>query len=187
MSDDAKTPVTQLLAAYGRGEEGAFDRLVGAVYDELRGVARGQLWRGGAQTLDTTGLVHEAYLKMVDQTRAQWEDRNHFFGIAASAMRQILVDHARRRLAHKRGAGANHTSVDNVDIAEKQSAEEVVAVHEALATLSDLGERLIKVVEYRYFAGFTIEETAELLDVAPRTVERDWKKARAWLKTEIER
>lgn len=180
------TQVTELLAACGRGEEGAFDRLVEIAYDELRRVGKGQRW-GGGQTLQTTALVHEAWLKMVDQKSVTWEDRNHFYGVAARAMRQILVDHARRRLAVKRGAGAHHTSIDGLDVAEQQSAEEVLAVHQALASLADLGDRLVRVVELRYFAGFTIEETAELLGVGTRTVERDWQKARAWLEEELAR
>ena len=184
---NAPNDVTRLLVAYGRGEDGAFDRLVELVYDELRKVAKGQMWRGGALTLGTTGLVHEAYLKMVDRKGVAWEDRNHFYKIAATAMRQILVDHARLRLAAKRGAGAVHANLDDVDVGEQASAEEVLAVHEALTGLGDLGERLAQVVEMRYFGGFTISETAELLGVAPRTIERDWMKAKAWLKEELVR
>ncbi len=181
------TQVTELLAACGRGEDGAFDRLVEVVYHELRRVSRRQRWGRGAQTLDTTALVHEAWFKMAGQQNMGWQDRHHFYGVAARAMRQVLVDHARRRLSAKRGGGAHHTNVDGLDIAERRSAEQVLAVHQALAALGEIGDRLVRVVELRYFAGFTAEETAELLGVKTRTVERDWQKARAWLEEELGR
>ena len=181
----ARTDVTQLLAAHGRGEEGAFDRLVAAVYEDLKGIARRQLrWRPG-QTLNTTGLVHEAYLKMVDQTRASWQDRAHFFAISAHAMRQILVDHARQRLAAKRGSGAHHTGLEGVEASIEEEADRVLAVDQALSRLSELDETMVKVVECRYFAGLTEEETAECLGMAKRTLQRTWMRARAWLQEEL--
>jgi RNA polymerase sigma factor (TIGR02999 family) len=177
--------VTRLLLAHGRGEEGAFDRLVAVVYDDLKDVARRQLrWRVG-QTLNTTGLLHEAYLKMVDQAQVSWQDRGHFFAIAAHAMRQILVDHARSRGAQKRGAGAHHTGLDGVEVAVAEEADRLLAVETALGRLGELDPALVRVVECRYFAGYTEEETAEALGVAKRTVQRLWLRARLWLKEEL--
>jgi RNA polymerase sigma factor (TIGR02999 family) len=182
---EASHDITQLLHAHGKGQDGAFDDLMALVYDDLRRIARRQLRRRPGNTLNTTGLVHEAYMKMVDQTRASFQDRSHFFAISAHAMRQIIVDHARQRLAAKRGGGLHHTEVKENQAAVDQQADRVLAVDDALGRLGDLDERLVKLIECRFFAGYTEEETAEALGVSLRTAQRDWKRARAWLKVEM--
>lgn len=181
-----KNDITHLLRAHGRGEEGAFDELMPMVYDDLHRIARRQLRRGkrGA-TLDTTGLVHEVYLKMVDQSQASWEDRSHFFAISARAMRQIIVDYARQRLAAKRGGGQAHTPLDEARIAIEAQADWLLALDQALQRLAELDERMARIVECRFFAGLTEEESAEALAISVRTVQRDWKRARGWLKEEM--
>jgi RNA polymerase sigma factor (TIGR02999 family) len=141
--------------------------------------------RSPAQTLDTTALVHEAYLKLFDQTRLEWQDRRHFYSVVAMAMRQIIVDHARRRIARKRGGGQNPVDLDIVEIGADDRIEELLAVHEALEKLKALDERLARLVEMRYFGGFSVEETAKLLELSERTVKRDWRKARALLYEEL--
>jgi RNA polymerase sigma factor (TIGR02999 family) len=175
--------ITELLHAHGRGQAGAFDRLVVLVYDDLRRLARAKLRRRGvAQTLDTTGLVHEAYLKLVDQTRAAWNDRAHFFAVSATAMRQILVDHARHRQRAKRGGGAEAAPLDEGRLAVSGDAERLLQIDLALQQLAREDERLVRVFECRYFAGYSEQETADALGVSVRTVQRDWLKARAWLR-----
>lgn len=175
--------VTELLQSHGRGEPGVFERLVPLVYDDLRRVARAQLRRkGGALSLDTTGLVHEAYLRLVDQTRASWQDRGHFLAVSALAMRQILVDHARARTRQKRGGTAHHEPLDEGMAAVQQDAESMLALDEALEALALHDPRLVRVVECRYFAGYSEQETADALGVSLRTAQRDWLKARAWLR-----
>ncbi len=178
--------VTQLLLAHERGEENAMDRLMERVYADLRRIARRQLRRGGPQqSLDTTGLVHEAYLKLVDHTRASYQSRAHFFNVSSCAMRQIVVDHARRRLAVKRGGDQIHTTLEPDFVAESEQAAYVIDVHEALERLASLDEKLVRVVECRFFAGLTETETAEALSTSVRTVQRTWSRARAWLKEEM--
>lgn len=183
----SKSPgeLTHLLLAHERGEDGAFDRLVAAVYQDLRRLARRELGKNAAQTLNPTGLVHEAYMKLAAQSGVPWRDRGHFFAIAARAMRQILVDHARRRLADKRGAGAPHTDLENVDLAVERDAAQVLAVEQVLGRLAELDPALVEVVECRYFAGLTEGETAEAIGVSISTVQRHWARARAWLKVEL--
>lgn len=163
------------------------DRLMALVYDELRAVARRQLrrWRPG-QTLDTTALVHEAYLRLVDQAGASWQDRNHFLSVAGVAMRHILVDAARRRAARKRGGEGVRISLDELRSGpggpdESGTAVEILALDEALTSLAARNERLSRLVELRFFAGLTEEETAQTLGMSERTVRRDWLKARAFL------
>jgi RNA polymerase sigma factor (TIGR02999 family) len=136
-------------------------------------------------TLDTTGLVHEAYLKLVDQSQAEWEDRTHFYGIAARAMRQILIDYARRRMAQKRGGSWERTTLEEDRLAAESPVEDLVALDDALRRLEALNTRYRQVVEYRFFAGLTEEETARALGVTTRTVQRDWATARAWLHKEL--
>ncbi len=180
--------VTELLLAHRDGAPGAFDRLVEIVYPELRGVAHRQLRRGRSDgpLLDTTGLVHEAYLKLVDQTRIGATDRHHFLAIAARAMRQVIVDHARVRAAAKRGAGAPHVPLDDRDLAVQHQAEHLLALNDALERLALENPRLLQVVECRFFAGYSEVETADALAVSPRTVERDWLRAKAWLREAID-
>ena len=184
--------VTDLLVQARDGQPGAMERLFPLVYDELRWIAHQQLRRERpGHTLGTTGLVHETYLKLVDQARVQWQDRAHFFRVASWAMRRILVDYARRSGALRRGGGLRRVSINaeggagEASIAEREEA--LVAVDEALERLAGVSERLSQVVECRYFGGLTAEETAEALGVSPRTVERDWVKARSWLRVELGR
>jgi RNA polymerase sigma factor (TIGR02999 family) len=183
---ESRQTITALIEAHRRGEQGAFDRLIPLVYGDLRRIAHRQLRRAGAAgTLDTTGLVHEGYLKLVDQTRADWKSRAHFFAVAARAMRQILIDYARERQALKRGGGLSAFNLDETTLAVDEQATALIAVHEALEGLQSLGERLVRVVECRFFAGLDEEETAAALGMATRTVQRDWKRARAWLRREM--
>lgn len=176
--------ITQLLQRHHRGDRAAFDHLVPMVYERLRIIARGQLARAGGRrdrTLDTTALVQEAYLQLVGEHGVDWQDRAHFFAICARAMRRILVDDARRRQAAKRGGGVADLTLQPDLVAVDSQAELVLAVDEALQGLAAFNERLARVVECRYFAGLTEEETALALDSSLRTVQRDWMRARAWL------
>ncbi len=178
--------ITNLLVAHREGDRDAFEQLVPLVYDDLRRIARRQLARHRVRgTLNTTALVHEAYLKMVDQSRVEVNDRNHFFAIAARAMRQIIIDYARKRTAQKRGGGLTPISLDKVQVAVADQAEMLLAIDGALAKLSSLNERLTRVFECRYFAGLTDQETADALSMSLRTVQRDWMKGKAWLRREL--
>lgn len=175
--------ITGLLLELRDGDRSAMDRLLPLVYEELRQIAHRLLLRESTgHTLSTTALVHESYLRLVDQSRVQWADRGHFFAVAATAMRRVLVDYARRHAAAKRGADNRAVPLDAVaaTLADER-AEELLAVDDALNRLAKLNERLAKVVECRFFGGLTAEETAAALDVTTRTVERDWAKAKGWL------
>lgn len=174
--------ITGLLTAWRAGDREAFDRLFPLVYEELRRIAHRQLGseRPG-HTLGTTALVHEAYLKLVDQTRAQFTDRAHFFAVAAQAMRRILVDYARRHRALKRGGTAGRVSLSDAALVAAERSDTLVALDDALTRLEGLDERLSRVVECRFFGGLTEDETAEALGVNARTVRRDWVKAKGWL------
>jgi RNA polymerase sigma factor (TIGR02999 family) len=175
-------PVSEALLAYRQGTPGGFDRLVTLVYDDLRRIARRQLGRlRPGQTINSTGLVHEAYLKMVDQSRVSLQDRSHFFAVSARAMRQILVDHARRRGRRKRGGDPQPTTLDDAMTPIAADAERILLIHDALDRLTAVDARLTQVVECRFFAGYSEDETAEILGVSARTVRRDWMRARAWL------
>jgi RNA polymerase sigma factor (TIGR02999 family) len=178
--------ITQLLIAHGAGDSGALDRLVPLVYDDLRRLARVQLRRrGGVETLNTGGLVNEAYLRLVDQTRATWRDRGHFFAVCAIAMRQIVVDHARRRTRQKRGGEQAMVPLDEARDAAANDAARVLEIDLALRKLAETDRRLAAVVECRYFAGLTDDETALALGISVRTAQREWFKARAWLRHEL--
>lgn len=196
MSTEAPTPsdaVTDALVALRDGAPGAMDRLMPLVYEQLRRVAHRQLGaEATGHTLSTTGLVHEAWLKLANQTRAQWQDRAQFFAIAAGAMRRVLVDYARRHRAVRRGGGPEGeaprpVSLDEVDIPVMARADAIVALDEALDRLALMDPRLAHVVECRFFAGLTEAETAAALGVSQRTVARDWIVARAWLHQELRR
>lgn len=181
-----RTDVTALLLAWSDGDEAARGRLIDAVYDELRRVARGHLRRErDNHSLAPTALVHEAYLKLIDQRHAKWQNRAHFFAIAARIMRRILVDHARSRRAVKRGAPLT-VLWDDVADAGGGIDVDILALDAAMEKLARLDERQTRLVELRFFAGLTVDETAAALDVAPITVKRDWALARAWLFRELQ-
>jgi RNA polymerase sigma factor (TIGR02999 family) len=178
--------VTKLLLAWSEGDKAAMDRLMPLVYDELRRLAKSHMRRErGANTLQTTALVHEAYLRLIDQKEAQWQNRAHFFAIAAQMMRRVLVDHARSRQYQKRGGGARRVSFDEALEVSDERAAEVVALDEALTALAEFDERKSRLVELRFFGGLSIEETAEVLGVSPGTVMRDWTLAKTWLQRQI--
>ncbi len=189
MTEETEEPlgdVTRLLIEARDGDRSAFDRLLPAVYEGMREMADRQLRRERpGHTLHPTALVHEAYLKMVDQAKVPWEGRAHFYGIAARAMRQILIDHARRNSAEKRGGGWERTELKADGIGFDMANEDLLALDEALDRLDALSSRLREIVEYRFFAGMTEPEIAEILGVTDRTVQRDWAKARAWLYKEL--
>lgn len=176
--------ITELLVDLRSGDRAALDRLFDLVYQDLHLRAHRQLGgRSPGGTLDTTALVHETYLKLSDASQLELEDRRHFFAVAARAMRQIAVDHARRSLAQKRGGGAAMVTLDPSRLAadHEDVPTDIVALDRALGELTALDERLARTVELRFFAGLSVEETAELLGVSERTVKRDWRKARAFL------
>jgi RNA polymerase sigma factor (TIGR02999 family) len=177
----AEGDITALLTALRDGDRGALDRLFPLVYHELRDRAHRQLARHRpGDTLSTTALVHEAYLKLTDSAHQTYHDRVHFFAVASRAMRQILVDYARRSMAAKR-SGGHAVSLDPDALADPGRAEELLALDEALTQLEKVDERLARIVELRFFGGLSVEETADALGISPRTVKRDWRKARAFL------
>ncbi len=180
--------VTRLLIAWSNGQAEALENLMPVVYDELRRLARHYMNRESSEhMLQTTALIHEAYLKLIDQQRVQWQNRAHFFAVAAKLMRRILVDLARARQAERRGGMIRMVSLDDASLAASSPAGEVVAVDEALTALAELDERRSRVVELRFFGGLSVEETAEVLKISPATVMREWKRAQAWLYAEISR
>src|SRR5688572_26603992 len=181
--------VTRLLLQWSHGDRVALEQLLPLVYQELRRIAARQL-RGerGDHTLAPTALVHELYFRLVDQRRATWENRAHFFGLTAQLMRRILVDHARARHAGKRGGSATRVSIEHaLDKADPAGAQEVLAIDQALVRLGELDPAQARIVELRFFAGLTVEETAHVIACSPRTVKREWRVARAWLFRELQR
>jgi len=179
------TTITHLLAAWRGGDRQAVDQLMPLVYEELRALARHRLRNSRDQTLQTTVLVHEVYLKLAQHSRLAVNDRQHFFALAARAMRQLTVDYARRRAAAKRGGGAELVAADDVAVPGVERADEIVALDAALERLARLDETLSRIVELRYFGGLSVEETAEVLGCSARTVKRGWRKARALLHAEL--
>jgi RNA polymerase sigma factor (TIGR02999 family) len=178
--------VTQLLRDASQGHREALDRLIPLVYDELRRIAESHLRRERpGHTLSTTALVHEAYLKLVDVTELQWQDRAHFFAMAARQMRRILIDHARTRGRAKRGGGELNVPLDEAMHVSSGDSEGLLMLDAALVKLEALNERQCRVVECRCFVGLSVEETAEALGTSPTTVKRDWTLARAWLNREL--
>jgi RNA polymerase sigma-70 factor, ECF subfamily len=179
--------VTQLLVEWSAGDQHAAERLMPIVYGELRRIARRQLLRERSEhTLNPTALVNELYLRLVDQRRATWQNRLQFFGVAASLMRRILVDYARARNADKRGGGA--TAVSLSDASDERSADlvaDILGVDQALARLARNDPDQVRIIELRFFAGLSVEETAEVLKRSPRTIKREWRLARAWLYREL--
>src|SRR6185503_13165524 len=178
--------VTQLLVAWGSGDQAARDELMPLVYEELRRLAHRVMSRERpGHTLQTSALLNEAYLRLVDQKNIHWQDRAHFFGIAARLMRQVLVDYARKRSYAKRGGDARRVSLDEAMIASDERAADVVALDDALKSLAEIDPRQSQIVELRFFGGLSIEETAEVLAVSPGTVMRDWTLAKAWLRRAV--
>jgi RNA polymerase sigma factor (TIGR02999 family) len=186
MANRSPKEITRLLLAWGNGEEQALESLIPLVYEEMRRLARYHM-RGerANHPLQTTALVHEAYLKLIDSSRVQWQDRAHFFAVASQLMRRILVDFARSRKNLKRGGDAIQISLgESLEISQEPGAD-LVALDDALNALSQLDPRQSRVVELRFFGGLSVEETAEALKVSPETVKRDWRLAKVWLLREL--
>lgn len=182
MPTSASHEVTQLLLAWNDGDQAALDRLIPLVHTELRRLARHYMRRERAgHTLQTTALVNEAYLRLVDARQVQWQNRTHFFGIAAQLMRRILVDLARERNYQKRGGGAQQVALNEALAVSRERDGDVVALDEALQALAKVDERKSRVVEMRFFGGLNEKEIATALNVSPETVRRDWRLAKAWL------
>lgn len=177
-----KETATQLLINWNQGNIEALDQLLPIVYDELQNIAhRFLLYERKDHTLTTIALVHEAYLNLVDQRQANWQNKAHFLAIAAQSMRRILISYARQRNANKRGGGKPRITLVEEFIPGNTQEDDIIALDESLKRLEQFDERLSKIVEYRYFAGLSIEETAEVLNISPATVKRDWRTAKAWL------
>jgi RNA polymerase sigma factor (TIGR02999 family) len=187
--DNPRPDVTQLLLAWGNGAASAGDELLPLIYGELhRQAARAMRRENHEHTLQATALVNEAYLKLVDQRRVQWQNRAQFFGVAAQLMRRILIDHARARHADKRGGDMHRITLGHAEQAAANEADagvDVLALEEALEKLSTLDPKQARLVELRYFGGLTIQETSEILGVSVATVKREWATARAWLRREL--
>lgn len=182
----AQEGVTRLLVDWSRGDAAALERLTPLVYGELKRLAGRYLRRERPDhTLQSTALVHEAYLRLIDQRSVAWQNRAHFFGVAAQLIRRILVDHARSKHAAKRGANAVKLSLDDIVETPRQRDLDLVALDDALGTLGELDPQQSRIVELRFFAGLSIEETAEVLHISPATVKRDWTAAKAWLYREL--
>src|SRR6267143_3560078 len=178
--------VTKLLVAWGNGDETALDKLLPLVYEELHRLAHQYMNRERpGHTLQTSGLVNEAYLRLVDQREVHWQNRAHFFGIAAQMMRRILVDYARSRHYAKRGGSVQQVSLNEAVIVSEERSAEVVALDDALKGLAEFDPRKSQIVELRFFGGLSIDETAEVLNVSPGTVMRDWTLAKAWLRKQM--
>jgi RNA polymerase sigma-70 factor, ECF subfamily len=180
--------VTELLMRWSQGDDAALSELTPLVYEELHRLAHHQL--GGQRanhTLQTTALVNEAYLRLADQTNPRWQNRAHFFAVAARAMRQILVSYARSERSQKRGGGALKIELDEAALVSPEESKEIVDLHEALEQLSTLDSRKAQVVELKYFGGLNYEEIGEVLKISPVTVRRDWEFAKVWLYTELQR
>ncbi len=186
MATDSLEEVTLLLLAWSDGDQAALDKLVPLVYEELHRLAH-QYIRGErpGNTLQTTALAHEAYLRLVDGKNVRWQNRNHFFAVAAQTMRHILVDLARARNNLKRGDGAQQVSLDEVLVASPERGVDMLALDEALGRLAALNPRQSQVVELRYFGGLTEEEVGEVMKISPRTVRSDWRLAKVWLYREL--
>ncbi|MFN0171762.1 MAG: sigma-70 family RNA polymerase sigma factor [Bryobacteraceae bacterium] len=193
MNAAASQEITTLLKAWGSGERSALDRLVPLVYRELRRMARQYMRRSDSGTMQATALVHETYLRLVDLTSVEWQDRAHFYAVSARVMRGILVDAARARQAQKRGGLLQRANpgagfdVDQVPDLGSQRAAEILAINDALDHLAQVNPRQMHVVEMRFFGGLSVEETAEVLKISLQSVKRDWSLAKAWLRREMRR
>ena len=182
----ASQEITELLLKWSGGDRTALDQLIPLVYPELRRLARRYMRREAPEhTLQTSALINEAYLRLINQEGVAWQDRAHFYAVSAQVMRHILIDHARRHRYRKRGGGAQQVTLDEVAVVGDQRAAEFVALDEALTNLATVDERKSKIVELRFFGGLTVEETAEVLKVSPITVKREWRSAKAWLHLEM--
>lgn len=186
MDESSQSDITQILHDWNSGDEGAHERLLPYVYDELKRQARRLMSRERVNhTLQPTALVHETFLRLVKQAGIDWQDRGHFYAVASRLMRQILVDHARKHAAAKRGSGAIHFSTEDLDLPVEERADSIIRLDEALSRLAKLDPKQVKVVEMRYFGGMTNAEIAEALDISVRTVVREWHSARLWLFREL--
>lgn len=190
MAEDSPQDITRLLQEWSDGRREALDALIPLVYDELRRQARHYLKRETDEhTLQTTALVNEAYLKLIEQNRVVWQNRAHFFGIAANMMRRILVDYAKTKHRQKRGGAAENLPLEEAFyiVAAEESEVDLLALDKALNELAEMDEQQAKIVELRFFSGLSIAETAEVLQISPATVKRDWNMAKAWLHHELSR
>lgn len=186
MSNKDSHQITQLLIDWSKGSELALEQLIPLVYDELRQMAKRYMRRQpSGHTFQTTELIHEAYLKLAKSENYNWQNRAHFFGIAAQAMRHILVDYARSKQSQKRGGFQQKVTLDETAVISSKRSDEMILLDEALQRLMKLDERKSKVVELKYFGGLTNEEVAEFLKISPETVKRDWRFARTWLLREL--
>ena len=186
MAETSPQQVTKLLQAWGQGEDAALEKFIPLVYAELRRRARRYMYGERADhTLQTTALINEAYLRLIDVRQVSWQNRSHFFAVSAQLMRRILVDYARSRHYLKRGGGARNVTLDEALMASPERGQDLVALNDALKALAVTDARKARVVELRFFGGLSVEETAEVLKVSPDTVMRDWKLAKAWLAREM--
>lgn len=183
---DLPNEITQLLINWSNGDKSALDALIPLVDAELRRLARHYMARESpGHTLQTSALINEAYIRLIEQQSMQWQNRAHFFGVAAQVMRHILIDHARSHCYAKRGGGGRQVPLDEVMVVNDQRAEELVALDDALKALATLDPRKSQIIELRFFGGLSIAETAEALKISPITVTREWRSARAWLRREM--
>lgn len=174
--------VTGLLLKWSKGDGDALEQLIPVIYPELRKIARRYMSRENAgHTLQTSALINEAYLRLVDQQAVEWQNRAHFFAVAARVMRNILIDHARKHAYGKRGGGAKHIHIEDLAILRQERANEFVELDDALNRLGEIDPRKLEIVELRFFGGLTVDETAEVLKLSPITIKREWRLARAWL------
>jgi RNA polymerase sigma factor (TIGR02999 family) len=186
MSQTSTHEVTRLLLDWSNGDKTALDKLMPLIYEELRRLAHRYMSRERAgHTMQTTALVNEAYVRLINRKNVHWQDRAHFFAIAAELMRTILVDHARSHATAKRGGRMRKFSLDEASVVSQERAAEVVALDEALTTLAEIDPKQSRIVELRFFGGLTIEETAEVLQLSPATIKREWNTAKAWLYHEL--
>jgi len=178
--------ITELLQAWSNGDSQALAKLIPLVDHELRKIAHAYMSKERAgHTLQTTALVHEALIRFIEADKINWQSRSHFYSIVARRMRQILIEHAREQLTAKRGNRAEHIDITDAASLSSEESKELLIIDEALTKLSKIDDRKAKIVEYRYFGGFTLEEVAALLEISPSTVEREWRLARSWLKREV--
>lgn len=178
--------ITDLLQAWSRGDAHALSKLIPLVDDELKKIAQAKMAKErSGHILQTTALINEALLRLIAGEQIDWQSRKHFYALVTIRMRRVLVDYARRQLASKRGGGAEHIDVNEAVIMSPERSEEMITLDEVLTKLAKTDEVKAKIIEHRYFGGFTVEEVAEILDVSPSTVEREWRFARAWLKREM--